>query len=105
MYLPAVDPPTMPELLTLQIHQRIGSKFYTFGLHLLNDTMGTLMEEIENDSHGVQSKMVIKIFQEWLKGRGEPVTWQSLRLSLKKSGNRLLAKEVKKKKLRKKSRM
>ena len=36
------------------------------------------MYAIEDECHGKSERIILRILQEWMKGRGLPVTWESL---------------------------
>ena len=93
-------PPTLPQLLRLKIPQRVGANYFTFGILLLNDTVGSRVESLEIGCQGKPEKIVQKILQEWLEGRGlEPVMWETLIKTLRDSDLSALADEVHQKQL------
>ena len=73
----------MPELLRLQIPQGVGGNFYTFGIFLLNDETGSRMNIFRKECLGKPEDVILMILQEWLEGKGLPVTWVSLIRALK----------------------
>ena len=70
--------PTLPELLCLKVPQQVGANYSTFGIILLNDETGSRVDSIEEYCRGNPEKITRKILQEWLEGKGLPVTWESL---------------------------
>ena len=79
--------PTLPNLISFQRHheakrinipQLIGIKFREFGILLLEDDQGSLVEIIihERCSRAVDINLII--LQKWLQGTGKPPTWSSL---------------------------
>ena len=93
-------PPTLPQLLRLKIPQRVGANYSTFGIFLLNDTVGSRVKSLEMGCLGKPDKIVQQILQEWLEGRGlEPVTWETLIKTLRDSDLSALADEVHQKQL------
>ena len=78
--------PTLPELLTfpaekgnISIPERIGTNYTAFGILLLEDDTGTIVDgivhEYQRDTHNIN----IAILKRWLKGRGrQPGTWRTL---------------------------
>ena len=72
------DPPSMPELLRLQVPEKVGAKYYKFGILLLNDESGSRLETIESDCRGDSERIVLRILRDWKAGQGLPVTWESL---------------------------
>ena len=88
-------PPTLPQLLRLKIPQRVGANYSTFGILLLNDTVGSRVDSLEELSNKKPEKIVLRILQEWLEGRGvEPVTWETLIKTLRDCDLSALADEV-----------
>ena len=75
--------PTMPELLRLEIPQKVGGTCYTFGIFLLNDETGSRMNIFRKECLGKPEDVTLMILQEWLEGKGLPVTWRSLIQALK----------------------
>ena len=93
------DRPTLPELLCLNVHKKVGANYYTFGILLLNDD-GCLVDSMEDECRGKPERIVIKILQEWLQGSGLlPVTWNTLIETLKKTGLPELAADIHKAKI------
>ena len=93
----AGNPPTLPKLLELEIPEKIGSRYKRFGITLLNDITGTLMETIDKDCRGNPDDISMRIFTEWMKGReGSPVTWKRLIDSLRRSKLNNVAKKIEK---------
>lgn len=73
-------PPSLPDLLQLKVPQEVGKHYKTFGILLLKDDTGCLVDAIEGTS---PSNIVISILQKWIAGRGRPRTWQALIDTLK----------------------
>ena len=73
----SVDP-SLPELIRLKVHQQVGANYSTFGIIILNDQNGSRVDSIEECCRGNPEKITRKILQEWLEGKGLPVTWESL---------------------------
>ena len=91
-------PPTLPQLLRLKIPQRVGANYSTFGIFLLNDTVGSQVDCLEEECNKKADKIVRKILQEWLEGKGlEPVTWETLVKTLRDSDLSVLANEIQQK--------
>ena len=81
-----VDLPTVLECTKFQglgkrainIPQEIGSKYYQFGLLLLDDPNGTRVRNIERDYREIE-QINTEILREWATGRGKkPVIWETL---------------------------
>ena len=63
--------PTLPELLDLDILEAVGTEYGKFGVLLLNDEIGSLVNVIKHDCH------TLKILHKWLEGVGESPTWST----------------------------
>ena len=83
--LPTDKPPTLPELICLDVPQEVGAHSFNFGIILLNDETGSRMESIEDECRGKNEKITRQILREWLKGSGLPVTWKTLVETLRKA--------------------
>ena len=85
---------------TINIPQEIGTNYYQFGLHLLNDPNGTRVRNIERDYRETE-RINTEILQEWATGRGKkPVTWETLTEVLHDIELRALASEIEEVKLK-----
>ena len=59
--------------------ERIGSKYLTFGIQLLEDTTGAITDAIEEECHHDAHKINLKIFKRWIGGQGRrPLSWTTL---------------------------
>ena len=64
---------------TINIPQEIGSNYYQFGLHLLDDPNGTRVHNLELEYRQNAERINTEILREWVTGRGKkPVTWETL---------------------------
>ena len=86
--------PTLPELLQLNIPKGIGTKYNTFGVLLLNDETGSQMDSIADECRGKPERICHRILQEWLEGKGLPVTWETLIQTLRDTGLPTLADHI-----------
>ena len=74
----------MPELLSfsaekINIATKVGARYSTFGIHLLQDNTGTIVEALESEQLKNAERINMAILQQWLQGRGvRPVTWSTL---------------------------
>ena len=76
---PISSGPTLPELLRLKVPQQVGANYSTFGIILLNDTVGSRVRSFKQACQGDPEDVMLRILQEWLEGKGLlPVTWQTL---------------------------
>ena len=84
------DKPTLLKLLKfpsncssphcINIASRIGKDYWKFGLFLLDDDDGHIVDAITYNYHhdGIEM-MTLKIVQKWIEGAGrKPVTWSTL---------------------------
>ena len=90
------EKPSLPKLLTLNILEAVGTNYRTFGTFLLNDETGSLVDAIEHDCLGQTHRITLKILQEWLVGKGEPPTWDTLTTTLRKCKLNILATKIEK---------
>ena len=91
--------PTLPALLRLKIPQQVGDDYSTFGIFLLDDETGSRVDAIEETYSGKPERITRKILQEWIEGKGLPLTWESLIKTLRDTGLSTLADEIAAKKL------
>ena len=68
----------MPELLRLRVPQQVSANYFTFGVFLLKDKTGSRVRGFKQACLGEPEDVVLRILQEWLEGKGLPVTWESL---------------------------
>ena len=88
------DPPSMPELLRLRVHQQVGANYNYFTFFLLKDKTGSRVKMIEDECRGRPERIVLRILQEWLEGKGLPVTWESLIQTLRDTDLSVLADQI-----------
>ena len=80
---------------TINIPQEIGSNYYCFGLHLLDDPNGTRVRNIELEYRQNVERINTEILREWATGRGKkPVTWETLTEVLRDIELNALASEI-----------
>ena len=74
----------MPELLSLSVKKvnvaiEVGVRYSSFGIFLLNDTNGAIVQALEMEHHWNAERINMAILQRWLQGMGvKPVTWSTL---------------------------
>ena len=103
-----IDRPTVLECIRFQgkqrkinIPQEIGSSYYHFGLHLLDDPNGTRVRNLELEYRQNAERINTEIFREWATGREKkPVTWETLTEVLRDIELGALASEIEAVKLR-----
>ncbi|CAI8024593.1 hypothetical protein GBAR_LOCUS14287 [Geodia barretti] len=86
--------PTLPQLLRLKVPQRVGVHASNFGIFLLDDTLGSAVRNIEAKCRGDYEAAVKEILQQWLQGKGIPVTWENLISTLSDIDLNVLASEI-----------
>ena len=99
LILTAWKKPTLEKIksdLGVDVIGGIGTKWDTFGIHLLHDPNGVGVQVIKEECLGNCEKINTAIIVRWLRGgeEGRPVTWAVLREALKKAGLETLAEEV-----------
>ena len=62
----------------INIPEKVGVKYFDFGLYLLNDDNGTKLSIMERDNKEHTISIVREIVQKWLAGNGRPVSWVTL---------------------------
>ena len=95
------DKPTLSQLLKfpgkegkIDIPERIGTNYKSFGIFLLKDDNGTKVEAITKEEEKVHD-ISLKILSKWLRGEGiRPPTWSTLTEVLKDSNLDVLAEEI-----------
>ena len=93
------DPPNLMKLLkfkgSINIPQRIGTKYKQFGIFLLNDPMAARVNAIINERRDKAEEINLEILQKWLEGSGiTPVTWGTLADVLDDIGLHTLGEEI-----------
>ena len=90
------DRPSLPDLLRLKVPQEVGANYTTFGILLLDDATGGRVRSFKKEYHGDVEDIILRILEEWLEGKGLPVTWQSLVKTLRDTELTALAEEIEK---------
>ena len=70
--------PSLPKLLQFNIPEKVASNYDSFGIILLNDEDGCVLNDIENDCLQNSERIIRKILSMWIQGMGKPVTWNAL---------------------------
>ena len=64
---------------TISILAKLGTDYTNFGIYLLNDGDGTVVEQIDNNHRGQAGPIMTDIARKWIRGQGkQPITWQTL---------------------------
>ena len=86
--------PDLTELLRLKIPEKVGVKYFNFGINLLGDKTGQQLGTFQSDCHYKAEPIVKKILRSWLTREPTPVTWGNLIQTLRKSNLSTLADDV-----------
>ena len=63
----------------MNIPSRIGQKYWQFGILLLEDDTGQVVDAIVHEYQRDVEMIILKISQKWINGAGQqPVTWGTL---------------------------
>ena len=84
----------MPQLLRMNLPERVGPKIRKFGTFLLQDNEGCKMDNISRNCQGRPEDMAMEVLGRWLAGKGKEVSWDSLIFVLRESKLAHLAKEI-----------
>ena len=84
----------MPELLRLRVPQQVSANYSTFGIFLLNDATGSRVRGFKQACFGNPEDVMLMVLQEWLEGKGLPVTWESLIQTLRDTDLSVLADQI-----------
>ena len=79
--------PTLPRLMEEGIITKIAPNYHDFGIFLLNDEDGSIIDSIVMKFREDPNRITYDILKRWLQGRGVgPVTYATLVEVLKKAG-------------------
>ena len=62
----------------IDITEEVGVHYFKFGVQLLNNETGAVLEAIEKEMQNVPSNITRRILTQWLQGKGKNVTWEVL---------------------------
>ena len=85
---------SLPMLMKLGIPEQVSTGFKKFGTLLLNDATGVQVNSIDDELRGNHERTATRILEEWLKGKGLPVTLDSLLDTLRACNLNTLADRV-----------
>ena len=102
LFLPPDKTPSMLDLLrfpgtgkTFSILERIGTNYSDFGIHLLEDETGTVVDSIVKENRENAKDINRTISMRWLQGQGQkPVTWRTLIEVLRDADLTVLASDI-----------
>ena len=87
--------PSLPHLMEQDIITNIAPKYHDFGIFLLNDKKGSIVDSFEIKFSKDPYRITQEILKWWLQGRGVgPVTYATLVKILKKTGLNVLAQTI-----------
>ena len=94
--------PTMQDLIafstiggTLNIPERISTKYRQFGVILLEDGEGTIVDGIAHKNFNNPEEINVDILTQWLRGKGrKPVTWRTMINTLEEIGLKTMADDI-----------
>ena len=73
----------------------IGTNYYDFGVNLLQDDTGAMMNAIVEQCREDATKINRQVLCKWLEGGGkQPVSWATLATELRECGLAELAKDI-----------
>ena len=78
----------------LDIPQLIGTKYFKFGIQLLNDETGEKVDSIVSRYRGEAQEINLNILKLWIRGEGKPPDWDNLIEALKAIGLVTLASDM-----------
>jgi len=78
----------------INIPQQIGTKYFQFGIQLLNDETGEEIEAIVSRYREKPEEVNLKILSHWIGGKGKPLDWDNLIQVLKAIGLGTLASDI-----------
>ena len=80
---------------SINIPQEISTHYRTFGIHLLNDHTGAIVDGIVHKYREDSLQINIEILQRWIRGEGgKPVSWETLTDCLRDTGLSELADDI-----------
>ena len=79
----------------INIPEQITTKYFKFGVLLLNDRSGARVKAIESRYHEEAEQINYEILRLWVEGKGKPLRWYELINVLKAIGLDTLASEIK----------
>jgi len=78
----------------INIPRQIGTKYFQFGIQLLNDETGEEIEAIVSKYREESEEINLKILRLWMRGKGKPLDWDNLIQVLKTIGLGTLASDI-----------
>jgi len=78
----------------INIPQQIGTKHFQFGVLLLNDETGAEVNAITTKYWDNAEQISFEILRQWIRGKGKPLSWETLIDVLKAIGLNFLASDI-----------
>ena len=79
---------------SINIPKQISTKYFMFGILLLNDETGAEVRTIVTKHHEDAEQINLEILSLWIEGKGKPLSWNMLIDVLKVIGLSSLAKDI-----------
>ena len=79
---------------SINIAKQISTKYFMFGILLLNDETGAEVRTIATKYHQDAEQINLEILSLWIEGKGKPLSWDVLIDVLKAIGLSSLAKDI-----------
>ena len=89
--------PSSPDLLklySLKLPEKVGIHYKKFGTFLLDDKTGCRVNSIESEFQRNSDRINTKILEEWLAGKGRPLSWEALIKTLRDCDLNAVADEI-----------
>ena len=79
----------------INIPGQIGTDYFMFGVLLLNDETGADVKAIIKEHHENATQINLEILRQWIGGKGQPLSWDTLISVLEDIGLGNLAGDIK----------
>ena len=79
----------------INIPQRIGTKYFQFGVQLLHDETGKEIDAVVSKCWEDAEQINLEILNLWVRGKGKPLSWDVLINVLNDVGQGTLASDIK----------
>ena len=79
----------------IDISEQIGTKYFKFGVLLLNDKTGAEVSAIIKEHRENAAEINLEILRRWIGGKGQPLSWDTLISVLQSIGLETLASDIK----------
>ena len=86
---------SFPGKSNIDISEQIGTKYFKFGVLLLNDKTGAEVSAIVKEHRENAAEINLEILRLWIGGKGQPLSWDTLISVLQSIGLETLASDIK----------